>query len=294
MSWRTLTAHSFFFLFDRSRSSSSSPPPSERTPRLCRPRERVVTRDKTAVVTERSAATLSCCTPTPTPTPTPLQTPSNTPTSSSPKGVRGDSGLPPVPPFPSRFSPPRANAKATSAAGCGASGAKKGGRGTPRMFDDRAGPFAGQGAPFSGGAVGGEGVAGGRRWGSLVGVASRQPEQGRVQREKTPRVVPSVESEVRGNYCGRARSLKSLSFRLWSRSNKIDHWQQAATVQVRGVGGKTEKVSYAVQVVKGHPHKAGLFCLKLLSVSPLAVLHKRSAVSYWRRSPVAAIFPSTG
>lgn len=182
-------------------------------PRLCRPRERVAMRDKTAAFTDRSAAALSCCTPTPTPTATPLHTPLNTPSPTPPKGVRGDRGLPPVPPFSSRFSPSCATAEATTAAGCGTNGAKKGGRSAPRVFDDRAGPFAGQGAPFRGRA-GGEGVAEGRRRGMWAGIDSGQPGQGRVQPENTTRVVPSVESEVRGNCLGQDHRLKWLSFRL--------------------------------------------------------------------------------
>lgn len=98
------------------------------------------------------------------------------------------SALPPVPSFPSRFSPPPAVAAASVRVKIESPGAS----------DGRAGPFAGQGALFGGV----EGVGGGK--GARSGVASEdggtevgsgRPDRRRPDKTAAP-VVPSIETEV--------------------------------------------------------------------------------------------------
>lgn len=199
----------------------------------------------------RMPAPTPTCTPTQTPTATPLQTPNSTPSRTpaclaerlaspiSPAWMHGGDALPPVPSFGSRLSSSPAAAAAAATANAGArDGARAGvgagaaagpalgglvvdlrsslgkkGSNSDRMFDGRAGPFAGQCGPFGKGgkgapsgdkeAAGGRGRGGrgsfeGRGKGGVHdGVASRLPEPGGGQ-DRAVRVMPSIDTEVRG------------------------------------------------------------------------------------------------
>lgn len=177
------------------------------------------------------AAPTPTCTPTQTPLQTPITTPTTTPsrptvagregshmsisTSASccavvapgrlhPRAEAGEgaaaattdgSALPPVPTFSSRFS--ACPAKAVVATG-GTSGCWKGGS-SSRMTDGRAGPFAGQGKLFGGGAGG---VVRGRQGGEVGLVCGAKKQDKECGEERRKRLVPSIEAEVSQNRFG--------------------------------------------------------------------------------------------
>ena len=146
--------------------------------------------------------------------------------------MHGGDALPPVPSFTSRRPPSPATAAAgvaadvaaAATAGAGAvagpalgglvvnlrSSLGKKGSNSDRMFDGRAGPFAGQCGPFGKGntcASRGDKAAAGRRGrgsfegggqgGAQDGVPSRRPEPGGGQ-DRAVRVMPSIDTEVGG------------------------------------------------------------------------------------------------